>query len=124
MAHGLMDDEGICSAGRTTLGRERWTMTEIHHAAKLDKNGGVTSQIFNACGKYSTLCPYCFNIATGEGKEDHQNHTAEECTHKSAQAVRTNLEAKTIERQWREGPLGKMNANAYTLTVRWRTHDT
>ena len=109
-----MDDEALCSAGRITLGRGRWTMPEFKHAAQRDKNGGALRQILKACGKYSTLCPYCFNTETGEGKEDHPNHAADECTHKSANAARTNLEAKTIERQLSEGPMGKMNTNAYT----------
>ena len=116
MASGLMDDEGACSAGRKTLGRGRWTMLELRYAAERDKNGGALKRILNACGKYSTLCPYCFNTATGEGKEDHPNHAAEECAHKSANAARTNLEAKTIERQWREGAIGKMNKNVYIHT--------
>jgi hypothetical protein len=51
MAHGLMDDEGLCCAGRTTLGRGRWTMTELKYAAQRDKNGGTLLQILNACGK-------------------------------------------------------------------------
>jgi hypothetical protein len=93
-------------------------MQELTYAAERDKNGGALKRILNACGKYSTLCPYCFNTDTGEGKEDHPDHAATECTHKSANAARANLEAKTIERQLREGPQGKMNAYAYSLTER------
>ena len=37
MAYGLMDDESISSAGRTTLGRGRWTMQELTYAAERDK---------------------------------------------------------------------------------------
>jgi hypothetical protein len=112
-AYNLTDDEGKCSAARIALGRGTWNMTAMKYAAERDKNGGILKRILNTCGKYSTLCPYCFDTKTGEGKEDHPNHAAEECTHQSARTARAYLEAKTTERQWREGPLGKMNENVY-----------
>jgi hypothetical protein len=93
-------------------------------AAERDKNGGILKRILNACGKYSTLCPYCFDTETGESKEDTANHATEECTHKSATAARTNLEAKTLERQWREGPLGKLNENVYSHVDGETLHNT
>jgi hypothetical protein len=102
IAYGLMDDEALCSAYRTILGRRRWTTPEMKYAAERDKHGGILKRILNSCGKYKTFCPYCFDTDTGEGKEDHPNHVTEECTHKSATAARANLEAKTIERRWRE----------------------
>jgi len=106
IAHSLIDDEAICSIGRTTISRGTWTMQDMKQAAKQSKNGRTLKSILSACGKYNTMCPYCFNIDTGEGREDHPDHASQECTHKSAKAARESLKAKTSERQWREGPLG------------------
>ena len=75
MAKSLMDDETCSSVGRHALGRGRWTMTELKYAAARDKNGGPLRLILKACGQYSKLCPYCFNVETGEGKDDNQNHS-------------------------------------------------
>jgi len=109
----LMDDEALCSTYRSLLGRSRWTTPEMKNAAERDKNGGILKRkrILNACRKYSTLCPYCFDTEIGEGKEDISSHAAEEYTHKSAKAAQTNLE---VEKQLREEPLGKLNENVYT----------
>ncbi len=85
------------------------------------KNGRTLKNILNACGKYNTLCPYCFNIDTGEGREDHPDHAVQDCTHKSAKVARDSLEAKTRERQWREGPFG-VQKHIYTQsdgTITW-----